>query len=288
MPATPDHYDFKVSDNPGSVPAAELTVLFSGEGSPIPGHENGPGIHDYVLIHTVTGGKGTFRCGDKDAALSSGDSFAIFPGVLFQYTADSEDPWQYNWVAFRGHAALHLLAEAGITPEKPAILGQGSGNAAELYARLRDSLASGNSASLMDMEASGWLRLLLAEFARLQPDAATPSARSTAAARRQAEQAARWLQTHYAEAVSISELAKALGYHRSHLSKVFRSVTGLSPMQYLQNIRLRRAMALLGTELSVEQVAASCGFSDPLYFSRQFKRSAGCSPSAYRARLVNP
>ncbi|QJC54272.1 AraC family transcriptional regulator [Paenibacillus albicereus] len=281
----PDHYSFQVWDNPSAASAGELSVLFSGQGSPLPGHRTGPGIHDYALIHTITSGHGCFRWKNTEYRLQAGDTFVIFPGELFFYEADGNEPWTYQWVAFRGYAVLPLLAAAGLDPSSPVVAGRGCGEAALLYSRLREALAGGSSAALSDLEAGGWLRLLLCELARLQPERVRPPARSSDAAMRQIDQAVRWLQTHYAEPVSIQDLARRLGYHRTHLSKLFRAFTGLSPMQYLGQLRMSQAKDLLATDLTIEQVAASCGYSDPLYFSRHFRRSFGLSPTAYRQGL---
>lgn len=278
----PDHYVYKVSDNREPAEASELTVLFCGEGSPVKLQRTGPGIHDYVLVHTIISGKGVFRWKGSEYELTAGDTFVIFEEDLFEYQADGDDPWTYKWVAFRGYASSQLLSEVGLTPEHPVIAGASGFGALVLYDRLQAVLAGSGSAAVTDMEASGWLRLLLGEFARLQPHRTRPAPHSSAAAKRQVDQAARWLQTHYAEQVSIQELARSLGYHRTHLSKLFRLHTGLSPMQYLQQLRLKKSADLLKTDLTIEQVAGSSGFADPLYFSRQFKSSFGLSPSAYR------
>lgn len=55
-----EHYHFTAGFNlaPDEI---DLTVLFSGEGNPVPGHKMGPSVHDYFLIHTVLDGKGCFR-----------------------------------------------------------------------------------------------------------------------------------------------------------------------------------------------------------------------------------
>ena len=94
----------------------------------------------------------------------------------------------------------------------------------------------------------------------------------------------RWLELQYDRPISIEQLSKSLGYHRTHLSKLFKQTVGLSPMQYLMQLRLERAKTLLDSKWTVEQIASSVGFSDPLHFSKQFRRKYGLSPSAYRKR----
>ncbi|UUZ80048.1 AraC family transcriptional regulator [Paenibacillus sp. P26] len=92
------------------------------------------------------------------------------------------------------------------------------------------------------------------------------------------EQAIRWLTLQYYQPISIEQMAQSLGYHRTHLSKMFKQHTGLSPMNFLLKIRMERAKLLLLEPLTIEQVASSVGFSDPLYFSKQFKKWYGRSP----------
>ena len=75
-----------------------------------------------------------------------------------------------------------------------------------------------------------------------------------------------------------------LGYHPDYFRRCFKLHTSLSPLAYLNMMRLERAKDLLRLEpsLSVGQVALRCGFRDALYFSTAFRRSVGMSPLAYR------
>jgi len=79
-------------------------------------------------------------------------------------------------------------------------------------------------------------------------------------------------------------MCDSLGYNRAYLSRVFKQETGLSPVTYLLKLRIEKSRQLLRErpELSVEQVAASVGLTDALYFSRQFKRFCAQSPTSYR------
>ena len=64
---------------------------------------------------------------------------------------------------------------------------------------------------------------------------------------------------------------------------MFKQFTGLTPVEYIKNVRLAKAAELLRSpELSVAQVAMEVGFEDPNYFSRQFKQVLGMSPSSFQ------
>jgi len=101
------------------------------------------------------------------------------------------------------------------------------------------------------------------------------------------KQAIQFLTLQFTQPISIARLASLLGYHRTHLCKLFKQSTGLSPMQYLMQIRMQRAELLLGTPMPVEQVASSAGFPDALYFSKKFRSWSGQSPTEYRKALRN-
>ncbi|MNP73242.1 HTH-type transcriptional activator RhaS [compost metagenome] len=79
-------------------------------------------------------------------------------------------------------------------------------------------------------------------------------------------------------------MCSSLGYNRAYLSRIFKKETGLTPVTYLLKLRIDKSRQLLRErpELSIEQIAASVGLADALYFSRQFRRFHGESPSAYR------
>ena len=74
----------------------------------------------------------------------------------------------------------------------------------------------------------------------------------------------------------------------AHFTRCFREETGVSPMQYLQEARIRKAMTLLlNTGKSVEEIAAETGFSSGNYFGKVFRHHMGISPSAYRKERQN-
>lgn len=88
---------------------------------------------------------------------------------------------------------------------------------------------------------------------------------------------------HYAENISLEELAQLSNYSTTHLSKYFRDVTGYPPIRYLNNVRLLRARHFLQyTDEPISKVVELCGFSDAAYFSRSFKKKYGCSPQIFR------
>ena len=92
-----------------------------------------------------------------------------------------------------------------------------------------------------------------------------------------------YIDAHYMENITIEQLARLGNYSESHLSKCFRDATGLSPMRYLNNVRIKQAKVLLQfSDESVGEIMERCGFMDAAYFSRVFKKVLGYSPQTFR------
>jgi AraC-like DNA-binding protein len=82
---------------------------------------------------------------------------------------------------------------------------------------------------------------------------------------------------------SIPEMAAAVHLSRQQFNRRFINVAGVAPMQYVIRARVGRAkMLLMNTSMTVSQVADALGYSDIYYFSRQFRKEVGVSPSEHR------
>lgn len=86
--------------------------------------------------------------------------------------------------------------------------------------------------------------------------------------------------------LDIAELAAAVELSPSRLGRLFRDGTGLTPLRYLHQLRMRRARLLIErTSLSIGDVMAQVGIADPSHFSRDFRRAHGFSPRTLRRQL---
>jgi AraC-like DNA-binding protein/mannose-6-phosphate isomerase-like protein (cupin superfamily) len=92
-----------------------------------------------------------------------------------------------------------------------------------------------------------------------------------------------YIHAHYAEELTLEDVAASASVSKSLCLRSFRSTIGLTPMRYAVRYRLERAAELLtDTDLQAGQIAAACGFSDISYFTRAFREEQGCAPLAYR------
>lgn len=94
----------------------------------------------------------------------------------------------------------------------------------------------------------------------------------------------RFVEENYAGELTAARIAQSAAVSESECLRCFRSMIGTTPMQYVQQLRVRRAAELLeATEEKVADIGAACGFQEASYFARAFRAQMGKSPGQYRA-----
>lgn len=92
-----------------------------------------------------------------------------------------------------------------------------------------------------------------------------------------------YMNRHMSEKIVIDDLLKYVHMSRRNFFHCFKNATGCTPLEYLQRLRLQRALILLKqTELGLEEIASRCGFYDSNYFCKIFKSRMHMSPGRYR------
>ncbi|MFD2670384.1 AraC family transcriptional regulator [Marinicrinis sediminis] len=275
-------YELAMNPLPGK--ERDVHILFSGISQTAAGHKIGPRLYDYVLIHYIISGKGRFEIQGQQNDLEAGDSFIIRPEQLISYQADEETPWKYVWIAIQGSGCEELLEQAGLNPSRSVVSIPNRNRVITLFAKIRTAFQQ--QASLSALMPLGYLYLLLAAYkeALLDSNARKPAQADQISL---VDQMIHYVSTQYTYPVSIEQMAEDLGYHRAYLSRVFKKETGLTPVSFLQKVRVDKGRQLLRErrDLTIEQVAYSVGFEDPLYFSRQFKKHFGLSPTHYQQEI---
>ena len=93
----------------------------------------------------------------------------------------------------------------------------------------------------------------------------------------------KWINTNATKISSIPEIAARFNYTPNYLTSLFKSATGMPLIQYINENKIVEACKLLlNTNLSVKEIAFSCGFHDSKYFSKVFKAKKGTEPTKYR------
>jgi AraC-like DNA-binding protein len=121
------------------------------------------------------------------------------------------------------------------------------------------------------------LSLLHAEAARQQTKAATAIDRRLALG-------LSFMERHAARPIKMAEVAEAMNISEPYLRELFREVLGISPLQYLIDLRLKEARRLLieRPELTIGQICREAGFQDTKHFTRLFRSEYCVPPSEFR------
>lgn len=258
----------------------DLYVYCCGLSQTLPGHSFGPALKPHFMIHYCLSGKGTFSIGGKTYPLRQGYGFLIVPEELAYYIADEHDPWTYTWIGFGGKKAAEVVSQLGLSLQQPVFK---SGHQNEIYNIVKDMMDH-NTFSVEDvLRRNGLLSMFLSVIA----SGISVTARSdSGSANNYVTKAQAFVRSNYCNPIKVTDIADYVCINRSYLYTLFEKTLGISPQQYLTSYRIAKATELLQlTQLPIESVAISCGYTDPLVFSKAFKQEKKMSPSSYRKSL---
>ena len=91
-----------------------------------------------------------------------------------------------------------------------------------------------------------------------------------------------YIENNYEKGISVNDIAKKIGVDRTCLYRTFKRELGVSPVEFLINYRLERAVILMKQcSLSASNAAVAVGFCDASHFCRAFKKKFGVAPGKY-------
>lgn len=97
-----------------------------------------------------------------------------------------------------------------------------------------------------------------------------------------------YIQNHYHQPLSITELSKRAGMHINTFERTFKELLGISPRGYIEHLRMKKAAVLLSqTSLSIKEISNSTGYSGANYFTSVFRKHHRCSPRQYRKNRLS-
>lgn len=260
------------------------TILFSSGSLRIGEYRCTAGPHDrpYTEAHAgfslayVRRGSFGYRFRGEAYELVTGSVLVGFPGYEYMCTHDHH---------MCGDECLSLYLSPELAEELGGVEGFRRGRPLPPLSELvvLGELAQAAVAGRSDLGLGEAGLLFAARFAELLSGRPRAAPRLGARDRRRAVEAAMWIDARSSEEVDLEKTAAAAGISAFHFLRLFRSVLGVTPHQYLLRSRLRHAARLLaGPELPVTEIAYQVGFGDLSNFVRTFHRAAGVSPRRFR------
>lgn len=237
-------------------------------------HSWGPGVRPCYIIHYVKNGSGTLEIANKKYQISEGECFLTRPYELIHYYPNPQDPWTYYWIDFVGKNVDEYL-DSTIFSKKSPVHSLMDQNAFESYfIRLQKiDILSQNR-----YEANG---LLFSILGILTDAKGTENKEDTLFYGLELIHS-----NYHKSSFTIEILCDKLGVSQATLYRIFQQTQNMSPKQYLTQYRIKQAKLLLSMGNTVKATALSCGYDDPLYFSRVFKQATGMSPSEQKNAAI--
>lgn len=249
------------------------------------GYSHGPAIRDHLLIHFVISGKGEVSVEGKRFEVGEGQLFVIPPHVRSYYRADQITPWSYYYVGFVGEFSRALMDFFHQDQENM----YRREYSMDKFCPVLEQMCS------RMLEEDGYLHLMSGMYLLAGMLCDTRSVGDMEYDPANQEQAEPLINRVVAKIerecntpITVQQIADELGVNRSYLTENFKKYTGWTVKGYLMEQRMEYAkLQIRNLELDIQHVAANCGYNDPLFFSRIFKKYVGCSPSEYRRSITS-
>ena len=235
------------------------------------------GLQSY-LFFTVVSGSGNLFYNEKVYLLDAGDCVFIDCHKPYSHTTDPDNLWTLRWCHFYG-PTLSLIYEKYVERGGKPVFRPALG---EPFYSVLDKLfeLAKSSDHIRDMRINEELNRLctLVMEESWHAEESRPASKKT-----NVLEVKEYLDQHYAEKITLDELAEQFFINKYYLTRVFKEQVGQSINAYLLNVRITKAKQLLRfTEKTVEEIGLECGLGPLYYFSRVFKDVEGVSPSVYR------
>ena len=231
-------------------------------------------IHDEVeLVYVIRGGGNAF-CDGVSYTLTDGSIFVSFPNQVHHFS----DCVQGEYILLIINPSRLLYFEHFFRKQIPtSALTQGSPEiVAPLFAAVEEFRTYGDGCVV-----DGYLT---AFFGKLQ---GLLSLRRSADMTKTVSRILHYCSENFREPITIPDLCRALNISQSHVSHIFSQRLKISFPNYMNALRLNRAVLLLREPgLSITRIVDQAGFPTIRTFNRVFRRQFGCSPSEYRAKHI--
>jgi len=227
-----------------------------------------PFISSIFYLHVVTDGCGILYDGRSSYPLEPGSIYFSFPAR--PYEIRDAHAFRYIYISFMGPGAAPLMEKLHISPDKPVY--QGYDWLCPIFASAIRNARTSNASTLA-------LGLLLYTMGLL----AASDAGNSHKPQQLFTSVVDYVDTHFNDpSLSLKVLAAEFSYTGKYLSSLFVKHMKIPFHTYLLNLRIQQAMILLQDPgCSIAQVAEMCGFANPLYFSKVFKKRTGWTPTEY-------
>ncbi len=249
---------------------------FEGTRQPFPNH-----FHEYYVIGFVESGERYLSCRNKEYRIQKGNVILFNPGDNHACVQSDEGAFDYRGFNISTNVMLDLVQEVTGKRELPGffenvILDE---DVTCYLQPLHEMVMRGANEFGKEENLILLLSMLIQRYGQPFEDC-IPECRD------EIEKACQFMETHFAERISLEQICRCAGLSKSTLLRAFTKSKGVTPYSYLENIRIGRAKSLLEKGVAPIDAALQTGFSDQSHFTNYFSRFIGLAPGVYRGIFV--
>ena len=233
------------------------------------------GVTPFSVLQHTTSGVGRLKYERRLYRVEPGETMLVTIPHTHRYWVEPGETWSFFWIAMSGQEALRLysaiLAEAGPVFRLRS-------ETIERLARTSLDLADGQLEAGRASGAAYAATMALFDDLLARQEFSAGDIRHAAIGRATAH-----IRRHIDKPLDVQGLADVAGLSRAHFSRMFAQIEGMPPSEFVLRERMQRAARLLVTgQLGVKAISSACGFEDPNYFAKVFRRTFAISPSEFR------
>jgi AraC family transcriptional regulator, arabinose operon regulatory protein len=233
------------------------------------------------LLAYCTKGEGIVLLAGEQVPVS-GDQFFIVPGgETFKYYSVLNTKSRFLIARFNGKIAQQLSHEFSIVRNLVPSVNNMVANREMLFDEIFNNLSKGFYNQNIEY-VNFCFGHLLATFIYANRTSDDLADESSPAVRR----AIHFLEKNLDKKLSLQQISREAGYSPTYFTTLFRKETNYAPLSYFSHLKVLKACEFLDyTRMKVKEISFQLGYSDPYYFTRDFKKKMGMSPRQYRNRI---
>lgn len=242
-----------------------------------------PHFHEDYAIGVVEHGVHAFYYRGENFAVTPNYVVTCQPGEIHTGHPGNDLTWQFRMLYIQPEVMCEVASDLGYHTSTLPFIKQtiiSHPTVIEAVRKFHQSADVGDSALSQDVQLRELLQVVLSHFSdiHLIPPTITDE-------KSPIQRAKTYMQSHYADDISLDDVAQVAHLSKSYFIRAFRKHEGISPYAYLVQVRLNRAKALLKSGLPVVDVAQRTGFFDQSHLIRYFKRFLGTTPGHYQTTI---
>ena len=229
----------------------------------------GPAQRNNYIIHYVLSGHGYFN----NHIVKKGQGFLITPGMSEHYYPDSKTPWAFLWIILNDSVNNNAIFKEYNANPKTNIFEYN--NIYQLI-QMKDIIIKNNDNIYNSSE-------LFEMFLHIFNNHNISKNEKKDAESMYYHYAVNFINSNIFRKITIDELTNILGISQPYLYKIFIKKCSMSPKNYIDKIKIQKAMELLlETSMPLTEIAHSIGIEDGISLSKFFKKKTGLSPTEFR------